>query len=146
MDRVPKDEMLPDAIICDLDGTLALLYGRNPYDASTCADDVPNKPVALVLEALKGTHHVLLVSGREDKYREQTVEFWRKHFHWDFRGLFMRPTGNTRNDASIKREIFEKEIRGKYNVAFVLDDRPQVVRMWRYDLGLTVMQLNDKEF
>ena len=29
----PQDTALPKAIICDLDGTLSLMNGRNPYDA-----------------------------------------------------------------------------------------------------------------
>jgi predicted kinase len=33
------DPILPTAIICDLDGTLALLNGRNPYDASQGASE-----------------------------------------------------------------------------------------------------------
>ena len=31
--------------------------------------------------------------------------------------------------------------RGKFKVAYVLDDRPRVVRMWRAELGLTVFQV-----
>src|SRR6266567_2110776 len=36
---------LPDAVICDLDGTLALMNGRNVYDAAKCEEDIVNKPV-----------------------------------------------------------------------------------------------------
>jgi predicted kinase len=46
LNRVIKNEKLPKAIICDLDGTLALHNGRNPYDASTCDEDLVNMPVA----------------------------------------------------------------------------------------------------
>lgn len=40
-----QDPSLPIAIICDLDGTLALLNGRSPFDASKCNQDLPNIPV-----------------------------------------------------------------------------------------------------
>jgi len=32
----PQDEDLPQAIMCDLDGTLAILNGRNPYEGTAC--------------------------------------------------------------------------------------------------------------
>lgn len=44
---------LPKAIICDLDGTLALMNGRNPFDASKCDEDEINNPVANVLRNYK---------------------------------------------------------------------------------------------
>lgn len=40
---------LPKAIICDLDGTLALMNRRNPFDASRCDEDSLKNPVANVL-------------------------------------------------------------------------------------------------
>jgi len=35
-----QDRNLTSAIICDIDGTLAFMNGRNPYDASNCHTDV----------------------------------------------------------------------------------------------------------
>lgn len=140
------DPRLPEIVICDLDGTAALLNGRNPYDASTCDEDLPNRPVIETLVAMQNTgYHVLFVSGREDKYKEQTLKFLTTHFGDEFE-LFMRKTGDQRADQIIKKEIYDEHIRNKYNVLFVLDDRPKVVRMWRHDIGLTVFQLNDIEF
>ena len=43
----------------------------------------------------------------------------------------MRKTGDNRKDSIIKREIFENDIRPYYNIDYVLDDRNQVVEMWR---------------
>ena len=48
--KTDYDPNLPNAIICDLDGTLALLNGRNPYDASLCEDVIPNIPVVETLK------------------------------------------------------------------------------------------------
>jgi predicted kinase len=50
---VEQDAALPKAIICDLDGTLALMNGRNPFDASKCEEDILNEPVATVLKTFK---------------------------------------------------------------------------------------------
>jgi len=66
-----KRGSLPAVVLCDLDGTLAHLNGRNPYDASTCQEDKPNMMLA---EMLQSTNmDVIFVSGREDKYRQQTI-------------------------------------------------------------------------
>jgi hypothetical protein len=40
----------------------------------------------------------------------------------------------------VKEEIYRQEILGRYNVWMVLDDRDQVVEMWR-NLGLRVLQV-----
>lgn len=137
---------LPEAIICDLDGTLALLNGRDPYDASTCGNDAVNEPIRdlVQVEYDDGNKTILLVSGRQDKWRKQT-EDWLDQHNIPYDSLFMRRTGDFRQDAVIKREIFEVEIRSKYNVSFILDDRTQVVDMWR-SLGLTCLQVEEGDF
>ncbi len=57
----------------------------------------------------------------------------------------MRQEGDTRKDVLVKQEIYEREIKGRYNVLFVLDDRQQVVDGWRA-LGLTVFQVAPGDF
>lgn len=132
--------LLPEIIICDLDGTLCHLNGRNPYDASTCENDILNPVVASIIK----DQNVILVSGREDKYRQATIKFLENHdIHYI--DLYMRDTDDFRNDAIIKKEIYEKYIKGKFNVKFVLDDRNRVVELWR-SLGLTCLQVADGNF
>ncbi|MEB3193382.1 MAG: AAA family ATPase [Snowella sp.] len=133
-------EGLPNAVICDLDGTLCLLRNRNPYDASRCDQDDLNPVVASLLVG----KIVLLVSGREEKYREPTVKFLTK-YHIQYHALWMRETGDRRKDSIIKKEIFDRHIRDVYNIEFVLDDRNQVVELWR-SLGLTCLQVADGDF
>ena len=132
----PQDKNLPKAVICDLDGTLSLLNGRDPYNAATCDNDLLNEPVAAALKMAKQQgYQVILLSGREDKFREPTVRFLDKHqIGYDL--LLMRTSNDFRKDNIIKRELFEGEIQGKYFVEFLLDDRNQVVDMWRKDLHL----------
>lgn len=137
------DPSLPPAVICDLDGTLALLNGRNPYDAARCERDLLNPAVASILAALTGVE-VLLVSGREDRHRPQT-ERWLKRHEIRYAELHMRKTRDHRKDTVVKREIFEREIRERFNIQFVLDDRDQVVEMWR-SLGLTCLQVAEGDF
>lgn len=133
---------LTDAVICDLDGTLALIVDRSPYDGARCEGDMVNEPVRSILQ--NSGKKTLLVSGRDEQYRSQTLAWLRKH-QIDFEGLYMRGTGDTRKDSIVKREIYDQFIRDQYNVAFVLDDRDQVVRVWR-DLGLTCLQVEYGDF
>lgn len=142
------DPSLPNAIMCDIDGTLAHLNGRNPYDASTCENDLLNKPVADLITIYRydavAKPDIILCSGRKDEYRKQT-ERWLQKNAIKFDHLFMRKTDDSRKDAIIKKEIYENHIKGKYNVLFVLDDRNQVVDMWR-SLGLTCLQVAEGDF
>ena len=59
--------------------------------------------------------------------------------------LFMRKTGDGRADHIVKREIWENEIKGKFFIEFILDDRNSVVRLYR-EMGLTVMQVAPGDF
>lgn len=141
-----QDKNLPKAVICDLDGTLSLLNGRDPYNAATCDNDLLNEPIAAALKMAKQQgYQVILLSGREDKFREPTVRFLDKHqIGYDL--LLMRTSNDFRKDNIIKRELFEGEIQGKYFVEFLLDDRNQVVDMWRKDLHLPCFQVNYGDF
>lgn len=137
---------LPKALICDLDGTLSLLNGRNPFDASRCDEDLLNVPVANILKNYYAIgHQILLVSGREDRYREPTMRFLEKH-NIPYSALWMRQTNDNRKDSIIKREIYSENIHNQYYIEFVLDDRNQVVDTWRQELKLTCLQVNYGDF
>ncbi|MBC7864047.1 MAG: AAA family ATPase [Bacteroidia bacterium] len=136
-----QDESLPKAIICDLDGTLALLNGRSPYDASQCDRDILNKPVAGTLKNYASLgFKIILVSGRQDTARELT-ENWLKENGIVYEMLLMRKAKDQRKDSIIKKEIFDTFIADKYFIEFTLDDRDQVVDMWRNELGLACYQV-----
>jgi predicted kinase len=149
---VPRDPALLDCIICDIDGTLALLGGRNAYDRDFINDEI-NGPVRKVLEAftfevcgeLVWDGQIILVSGRSDKYKDETKEWLKKH-NIQYDNLYMRKDGDVRSDIDVKTEIYQKEIIGQYNVLFVLDDRKQVVEgVWR-KFNLPTFQVAEGEF
>jgi hypothetical protein len=129
------------AIICDLDGTLALL-NRDPYDASQCELDTLNVPVAKILRLYDGS--VILVSGREDKYKPQTVK-WLDTHEVSYDQLYMRKSGDFRKDFIVKKEIYDQYIKDNYDVEWVFDDRDQVVKLWR-EMGLTCFQVAYGDF
>ncbi len=117
------------------------MNGRSLSDASTCASDLPNIPVVnMVRHYYDLGYKIMLASGREDVYQHQTLA-WLEKYEISFGHLFMRPAGDHRKDAIVKREIFETHIEGNYKVALVLDDRNQVVDLWRKDLQLPCFQV-----
>jgi predicted kinase len=135
------DPLLPTTIIVDLDGTLALMVARGPYDAAQCETDELN---AVVASIIVHHEHVLLMSGRDEQFRPET-ERWLAMHGIRYDELHMRARGDARKDSIVKRELFEAHVRGKWNVSFVLDDRDQVVDMWR-DLGLVCLQVAPGDF
>lgn len=149
--RVTQDENAPQAIIVDMDGTLADLNGRNPYDASECEYDLPNYPVIdAVRKYVKDGYKLIICSGRSDVYAEQTKRWLDKN---DIRPdlLLMRDPnkvdkeGKLIPDDELKRSMFLESIHNKYLVEAVFDDRERVVDAWR-DLGLPVFQVAEGKF
>lgn len=155
------DQVLPSAIIVDLDGTFALIGDRSPYDASRC--DLVDHPNLPVIDAVVSAHghgkKVIFMSGREEKDRAPTQRFIEANLfryadtleihptkHSIPYELHMRTSGDMRKDSIVKRELYEAHVKGRYNVSYVIDDRPTVVRMWRNELGLTCFAVNDVEF
>jgi len=140
-----EDETLPQATIIDIDGTLALMNGRNPFDWKRVGEDKLNYAVWDFIEDTG--NDVILLSGRDSVCRTET-EKWLKDNSVVYDKLYMRAEGDNRKDTIVKKELFENHIRGKYNVVSVIDDRPSVCRMWRDELGLFVFQVGDphKEF
>ncbi len=147
-DEYNPDPALPSAVICDIDGTLALNVERSIYDYSKVSTDVPNEPIVSLVRMLATQHELVFTSGREDICEADTRAWLAKYAvdtDPDQIKLFMRPAGDKRRDAIVKREIFDAHIRDQYRVAYVVDDRNQVVEMWR-QLGLTVLQVADGDF
>lgn len=150
------------AIICDLDGTVADGNGRNFYDGSTCDKDLVREGPMFLMRALHELRlgmrltgngnkefdiEFIFCSGREEKDRMPTFKWLREHFSpFDDFKLLMRKTGDSRKDSIIKREIYEKYIQPYYDVIFCLDDRQQVVDMWRKELNLDCFQVNYGDF
>jgi predicted kinase len=139
------DKSLPWALIVDIDGTLAHMNGRSPYDWARVGEDELDHDVADFVGVYGQVKKVIVMSGRDGSCRSET-ERWLDFHGIPFDGLYMRPEGDQRKDSVVKRELFEQHILGKYYPALVLDDRNQVVDMWRNELGLKVWQVADGNF
>jgi predicted kinase len=143
-DYTKQDEELPEAVIVDLDGTLALTTGRNIYDDTQVHTDVPHAPVKYLVDLLynKGVAIIFLTgrAGTNSCYTA-TLEWLDKNINIAYEALIMRPEGDSRKDSVVKKELYNEHVKDVFNVKFVLDDRDSVVDMWRKDLKLPCFQV-----
>ena len=139
----PIDPALPWCVIVDIDGTVALSNGRGPFDWHNVHTDLPNEPVCYLVRGLQDK--VIFVSGRDEICRVSTEKWLHDQGVIAGADLYMRPQGDMRDDRIVKEEIYRREIEGKFNVRYVIDDRDKVVRLWR-SLGLTCLQVAEGSF
>ncbi|MFI8519907.1 AAA family ATPase [Streptomyces sp. NPDC085481] len=140
------DPALPSAVLCDIDGTLALRGDRGPYDFSRCDLDLLNLPVREALRAFRASHQdrIVLLSGRSEDHRALT-EAWLERYEVPYDELWMRASGDGRSDDLVKAELFDAHVRHRYAVRVSLDDRDRVVAVWRR-MGLPTWQVNYGNF
>ncbi len=139
-----RDPLTPKAVIFDLDGTLAHMSGRSPYDYTRVHEDAVDEDVRRILWALQEFFEVLIVSGRKADCIDLTRQ-WLENQSIYPRAIFMRQTGDYRDDAIVKYEIFRNHIAPNYNTVAVFDDRNRVVDMWRR-IGLKCFQVQEGDF
>ena len=155
---------MKNIIVCDLDGTLANCEHRvhhvqkvdgiglkkkpdwEAFYAGVLQDTV-NPAVHAVLNKFINEYDpdhkakIIFCSGRPERCRADTTEWLAKHYlHIGYEcTLLMRKDGDFRADHLVKQEILDNHI-NKEEVLFVMDDRQQVVDMWRRN-GLTCFQV-----
>lgn len=136
-----QDKTLPSCVIVDLDGTMALHQGRNPFDYSKIYTDKPNDPLIDLLKIISHEVDIIFFSGREDtkECRESTEKWLRENVGISYQ-LYMRPEKDYRSDEIIKEEMYNKYIKDKYYCIAIFDDRDRVIKKWR-EMGLLACQV-----
>jgi len=136
------DPALPSAVMCDIDGTLALRGARGPFDFTRCGEDLLNVSVRGALRSFRGADGdvIVLLSGRGEEHRERT-EAWLRAHEVPYDELWMRAAGDGRRDDVVKAELFDRHVRHRFAVRVSLDDRDRVVAVWRR-MGLPTWQVN----
>lgn len=138
------NEKLPRAWICDIDGTLAHMNGRNPFDYGRVHEDSADEVVSYIVNKLGVDDKIIVMSGRDDSCRDVTIK-WLDDNRIPFDEIYMRKTGDMRRDSIVKAELFDAHVRNRFNVIGVLDDRDQVVNFWR-SIGLKCLQVEPGDF
>lgn len=120
-----------DCLIVDVDGTIAEMHDRGPFDWKKVGQD---KPRQFVIDMVQGYRNyndcdIVICSGRSDECFGETYQ-WLLDNNVFFDRLYMRKEGDYRKDNAVKEEIFWNEIVPEYNVLGAVDDRPQMIRLW----------------
>lgn len=126
----------PNTICCDLDNTLAETSHREHFLQGTkrnwrgffeaMGEDKINVWCKELLNGMGYCAEVVIVSARPDDYRKIT-ESWLLHNEVRYDNLIMRSRGDFRKDSIVKLQLYEFEIKTRYNVLFWVDDRKQVI-------------------
>lgn len=142
------DLTLPPCIICDLDATLALHQGREPFDWDNLMTDKidPRLRDLLNFHMANGTK-VFFLTGRT-KYARRNTFMWLLDPKqglvngWE---LIARSRGDFSPGEVYKRKMYEQRIQDKYNVLCVFEDSNKCVSMWR-ELGLLTCQVANSDY
>jgi len=109
-------------------------------------EDTPVEEICRLVRQMGEHCLVFIVTGREGTAEvvDATKE-WLKKNEIPSDAMFFRPVGDYSPGPDCKRRIYEENIKGKYNVQFVLDDSSKCVKMWR-EQGLICLQPNEGKF
>jgi predicted kinase len=155
-------------VLVDMDGTLADCSHRRKFISDNNHDwdkfegpliltDEPREPIVELVRLLNAGEgdigdcgfEIVIVSGRQLGRAGKNTVAWLKKHYIPFKYVFMRQSGDNRPDNLVKKDILDKIVEalpgGKSQIAYVLDDRNQVVEMWR-DNGLTCLQVAPGDF
>lgn len=147
----------------DIDGTLARMVERGPYDTSKYHTDVADRNLSELFwhiqdgaryaaekytwdDSLDRSVATLVLSGRSEEFKPVLIEWlngWGLEVDPDL--IFMRAEGDMRNDAIVKSELVDKHISGVYDVIMHFDDRNRVVDALRAK-GMKVAQVEYGDF
>lgn len=130
------DTALPEAVIVDVDGTVADMTGiRSPFEWDKVGHDLPRLEIIDMVHGLRSRgKKIVFLSGRDGICEPATRAWLQKHVgHFD--DFFIRTAGDPRKDTIIKEELFWAHLADRYNITTAIDDRPCVVRLW-HELGI----------
>jgi len=147
-------------VVCDIDGTISKVGNRIKYleqspkdwDAfyGACGEDEPNHTILNMLRTVSMRYTIVWCSGRRESCRKDT-NTWMDKFGWGiyFIHILLRKDDDFRSDTIVKKELLDNYLSEngytKDDVAFILEDRSSVVKMWR-DAGYTCLQVAEGDF
>lgn len=135
---------LSDCVIFDIDGTLATMDDRGPFEWDKVGTDKPKTFIWQMLDGFVNQgYDIVFLSGRDSCCRTETTK-WLNYCLYKLcdyeisaseENLFMRSEKDMRKDYVVKKELFWNNVVPRWDVVGVVDDRPQVLRLW-YDIGV----------
>lgn len=137
------DLSLPKAVLVDLDGTLAEMVARGPFEEHLVYTDRVRQFVLHTVRALQQAgFRLIFMSGRSERCREETVRWLQDKcaFTLDHCELWMRAADDRRRDSDVKRDLYTNHVLGRYSVMAVFDDRQSVIQECWDQLNIPVFR------
>ena len=140
------------AVIFDADGTTCLLGDRLQFLEGEIKNwqefhdgipnDLPNEPIVWLNQMLAVAQRehkfaLLYVTARHEPYRDVTLA-QAESFGLKFDRTYMRADNDRRPDTAVKQTILEQIIDDGYEPFLAIDDRSDIVAMWR-SYGITTL-------
>ena len=127
------------AIIVDIDDTLTDATHRRhhlnktPPDFPKFFEEAIDDPCREHIKQLCAnyTGEVLLLTGRHEALREQTLQWLKKH-DIKYNKLFMKPNKmQFYKDVDFKKPFYLGYIKKHYDIEYAVDDRDVILNMWK---------------
>jgi hypothetical protein len=138
------------AVLVDIDGTLANNQHRQHYMAGekqqwgnffdAMGDDAVFPEIKFLVNTIfsNTSLSVILTTGRPSQYHTVT-NLWLQNMGVCYSMLMMRSQGDDRSDVDVKRSMLRMIREQAIEPMFCIDDRPEVVEMWREE-GIRTLQ------
>jgi len=149
---------VPPTVVFDIDGTLANCEHRIHWVRTSPKNwpafnrgmkrDTVHEDIVWMLRTFHAAGcTILIASGRGEENRAATESWLRDVAGIEglYSKLYMRPAKDYRSDDVIKGEILDQMREDGYDPSMVVDDRNQVVNMFR-KRGLRVLQIAPGDF
>ena len=152
-----NEEEVFGCVVVDLDGTLCNVEHRVHHAAnkdwdlfhSGLSDDTVNESVAMIINNLPHSIKLIACTGRNERYRNQTIEWLLKN-DIIFDEILMRPNDNFSPDYVLKIKMIVDFFDGNIDIAkeqiiCCLDDRDKVVEAFR-EAGFNCWQVKNESY
>lgn len=134
------------SVIFDIDGTIAHMEGRSPYEWKRVREDKIDVSTVSTMKQLASSPvppTIIICTGRDGSALFETKR-WLKDYGIPYDKIYIRKEGDMRPDWIVKEEMWE-DIAKTSNIQAMYDDRLQVVRRAR-TLGLKVFNVEYNNF
>lgn len=153
---IESDRALPKTLLVDLDGTIAHMKDRSPFDWKRVGEDSVDENLIQLFNLIHSGNiyhnrmffgldklEIIVCTGRDASCEKESKE-WCNEYGIEYKEFHMRPTGDYRPDWQVKEEMW-RDISKRFNIVALIDDRDVVVQRGR-SLGLKVLQVEYHNF
>ena len=130
---------MKNIILCDIDGTVAnnehrqhFLEGKKDWDDffSELSNDIP---IFSIIEKVKKHQaegkDIIFLTGRPERYREETKSWLKKYFNFKFR-LLMRKDNDLRNKVIAKEELLKENSIQSECIHLIYENDEDLINYW----------------